>query len=176
MWHQDRGIIPGITVSKGQVPLAGTHCEYTTEGLDGLSERCARYKRDGCHFAKWQCAQRISEYTPSYQALIENSNVLARYAVICQQNGMVPIVEAEVLPEGNHDLFTAQRITELTLAFTFKSLADHQVYLEGCLLKPNMVTAGHSCSNKYSVEQNALATVQALMRTVPPAVPGKEHI
>lgn len=82
---QDRGIIPGIKVDKGTVPLAGTHDEVTTQGLDGLPERCAQYKRDGCHFAKWRCVLKIQEYTPSYQAMMENANVLARYAVICQQ-------------------------------------------------------------------------------------------
>nr|CDS17201.1 fructose bisphosphate aldolase class I [Echinococcus granulosus] len=169
---QDRGIIPGIKVDKGVVPLAGTHEEGTTQGLDGLSERCAQYKRDGCHFAKWRCVLKIQEHTPSYQAMMENANVLARYAVICQQNGIVPIVEPEVLPDGNHDLFVGQRVSEEVLSFVYKALADHHVYLEGTLLKPNMVTAGQSCSQKYTKEQNAVATIQTLQRTVPPAVPG----
>lgn len=169
---QDRGIIPGIKVDKGTVPLAGTPDELTTQGLDGLSERCAQYKKDGCHFAKWRCVLRISDRTPSYLAMKENANVLARYAVICQQNGIVPIVEPEVLPDGNHDLYTSMRVTEDVLSFTYKALQDHHVYLEGTLLKPNMVTAGQSHSQKYSVEQNAVATVQALQRTVPPAVAG----
>ncbi|VDD77279.1 unnamed protein product [Mesocestoides corti] len=169
---QDRGIIPGIKVDTGVVPLAGTHNEGTTQGLDGLSERCAQYKKDGCHFAKWRCVLKIQEHTPSYLAMLENANVLARYAVICQQNGIVPIVEPEVLPDGNHDLYVAQRVTEEVLAFQYKALADHHVFLEGTLLKPNMVTAGHSCSQKYTKEQNAMATIQTLQRTVPAAVPG----
>jgi fructose-bisphosphate aldolase class I len=169
---EERGIIPGIKVDKGVVPLAGSINECTTQGLDGLAERCAQYKKDGCHFAKWRCVLKIDSHTPSYQAMLENANVLARYASICQQNGLVPIVEPEVLPDGNHDLETAQKVTEQVLAFVYKALADHHVYLEGTLLKPNMVTAGQSCTKKYSAEQNALATVTALQRTVPPAVAG----
>ncbi|KAM7536973.1 hypothetical protein Aperf_G00000076445 [Anoplocephala perfoliata] len=169
---QDRGIIPGIKVDKGTVPLAGTHDEVTTQGLDGLAERCVQYKRDGCHFAKWRCVLKIQEYTPSYQAMMENANVLARYAAICQQNGIVPIVEPEVLPDGIHDLYVGQRVSEEVLSFVYKALADHHVYLEGTLLKPNMVTAGHNCSQKFTKEQNAIATIQTLQRTVPPAVPG----
>ncbi|XP_060084589.1 fructose-bisphosphate aldolase-like [Ylistrum balloti] len=169
---QDMGIIPGIKVDKGMVPLAGTDGESTIQGLDGLSERCAQYKKDGAQFAKWRCVLKISSHTPSYQAMLENGNVLARYASICQQNGLVPIVEPEVLCDGDHDLETAQKVTEQVLAFTYKALADHHVYLEGTLLKPNMVTAGQSCPRKYTADDNARATVQALSRTVPAAVPG----
>jgi fructose-bisphosphate aldolase class I len=169
---KSNGVIPGIKVDTGTVPLAGTDGECTTQGLDGLAERCAKYKKDGCDFAKWRCVLKISEHTPSYLAMLENANVLARYAMICQQNGLVPIVEPEVLPDGEHDLVTAQRITEQVLAFTYKALADHHIFLEGTLLKPNMVTAGQSCPIKYTPEEVALATVTALRRTVPPAVPG----
>ncbi|KAL4224380.1 hypothetical protein ACF0H5_017833 [Mactra antiquata] len=168
----DKGIIPGIKVDKGMVVLAGTDGESTTQGLDGLSERCAQYKKDGAQFAKWRCALKIGDQTPSYQAMFENANVLARYASICQQNGLVPIVEPEVLCDGEHDLYTAQKVTEQVLAFTYKALSDHHVYLEGTLLKPNMVTAGQSCTQKYTPEQNARATVLALSRTVPAAMPG----
>ncbi|XP_021345403.1 fructose-bisphosphate aldolase-like [Mizuhopecten yessoensis] len=169
---QDMGIIPGIKVDKGMVPLAGTDGESTIQGLDGLSERCAQYKKDGAQFAKWRCVLKISSHTPSYQAMLENGNVLARYASICQQNGLVPIVEPEVLCDGDHDLETAQKVTEQVLAFTYKALSDHHVFLEGTLLKPNMVTAGQSCTKKYTTEENGRATVQALSRTVPAAVPG----
>jgi fructose-bisphosphate aldolase class I len=169
---ESRGIIPGIKVDKGVVPLAGTLDECTTQGLDGLAERCAQYKKDGCHFAKWRCVLKISSHTPSYLAMVENANVLARYASICQQNGLVPIVEPEVLPDGDHDLETSQRVTEEVLAFVYKALADHHVFLEGTLLKPNMCTPGQSCSKKYSADQIALATVTALQRRVPPAVVG----
>uniref|UniRef100_A0A672HMF2 Fructose-bisphosphate aldolase n=2 Tax=Salarias fasciatus TaxID=181472 RepID=A0A672HMF2_SALFA len=169
---KDRGIVVGIKVDKGVVPLAGTNGETTTQGLDGLSERCAQYKKDGADFAKWRCVLKISETTPSELAIFENANVLARYASICQQNGIVPIVEPEILPDGDHDLKRCQYVTEKVLAAVYKALSDHHVYLEGTLLKPNMVTAGHSCPNKYSSEEIAMATVTALRRTVPPAVTG----
>uniref|UniRef100_A0AAX7V6E1 Fructose-bisphosphate aldolase n=1 Tax=Astatotilapia calliptera TaxID=8154 RepID=A0AAX7V6E1_ASTCA len=169
---KDRGIVVGIKVDKGVVPLAGTNGETTTQGLDGLSERCAQYKKDGADFAKWRCVLKISETTPSELAIFENANVLARYASICQQNGIVPIVEPEILPDGDHDLKRCQYVTEKVLAAVYKALSDHHVYLEGTLLKPNMVTAGHSCPTKYSSEEIAMATVTALRRTVPPAVPG----
>uniref|UniRef100_A0A8C5B054 Fructose-bisphosphate aldolase n=1 Tax=Gadus morhua TaxID=8049 RepID=A0A8C5B054_GADMO len=169
---QDRGLVVGIKVDKGVVPLAGTDGETTTQGLDGLSERCAQYKKDGADFAKWRCVLKISENTPSELAIMENANVLARYASICQQNGIVPIVEPEILPDGDHDLKRCQYISEKVLAAVYKALSDHHVYLEGTLLKPNMVTAGHSCPHKYSNEEIAMATVTALRRTVPPAVTG----
>lgn len=169
---QDRGIIPGIKVDKGVVDLAGTDGESTTQGLDGLAERCAKYYKEGARFAKWRCVLKIGAYQPSYLSMLENANVLARYASICQQNGLVPIVEPEVLPDGDHDLETAQRVTEQVLAFVYKALADHHVFLEGTLLKPNMVTQGQSCSKKYTPQQVAEATVVALRRTVPAAVPG----
>jgi len=168
----DKGIIPGIKVDKGMVVLAGTDGESTTQGLDGLAERCAQYKKDGCQFAKWRCALKVGDQTPSYQAMMENANVLARYASICQQNGLVPIVEPEVLCDGDHDLVTAQKVTEQVLAFTYKALSDHHIYLEGTLLKPNMVIAGQGCKQKFTPEQNAKATVLALSRTVPAAMPG----
>jgi len=169
---QDRGIIPGIKVDKGVVDLAGTDGESTTQGLDGLAERCAKYARDGAKFAKWRSVLKIGLHQPSYQSMLENANVLARYASICQQNGLVPIVEPEVLPDGDHDLETAQRVTEEVLSFVYKALADHHVFLEGTLLKPNMVTAGQSCTKKYTPQEVALATVKALRRTVPASVPG----
>ena len=152
--------------------MAGTNGETTTQGLDGLHERCKKYKSDGCHFAKWRSTLKIGLHEPSNLAIIENANVLARYASICQQNGLVPIVEPEVLPDGDHDLEHCQKVTEKVLAAVYKALSDHHVYLEGTLLKPNMVTAGQACTKKYTPEQNALATVTALRRTVPAAVPG----
>lgn len=169
---KERGILPGIKVDTGVVPLAGSLNECTTQGLDNLGDRCAQYKKDGCQFAKWRCVLKIGSHTPSFQAMLENANVLARYASICQQNGLVPIVEPEVLPDGDHDLATAQKVTEQVLSFVYKALADHHVYLEGTLLKPNMVTAGQACPKRYSGVENAVATVRALQRTVPPAVVG----
>ncbi|XP_062388551.1 aldolase a, fructose-bisphosphate, b [Sardina pilchardus] len=169
---KDRGWVVGIKVDKGVVPLAGTNGETTTQGLDGLYERCAQYKKDGCDFAKWRCVLKITPTTPSSLAIKENCNVLARYASICQMHGIVPIVEPEILPDGDHDLKRCQYVTEKVLAGMYKALSEHHVYLEGTLLKPNMVTAGHSCSHKYNTGEIAMATVTALRRTVPPAVPG----
>jgi len=167
-----KGILCGIKVDKGVVDLMGSEGESTTQGLDDLSQRCAQYKKDGCDFAKWRCVLKIGTNTPSYQSMLENANVLARYASICQMNGLVPIVEPEVLPDGDHNLDRAQKVTETVLAFVYKALNDHHVYLEGTLLKPNMVTAGAQCSTKYTPEQVATATVTALSRTMPAAVPG----
>ncbi|KAL5275950.1 hypothetical protein ACFFRR_001651 [Megaselia abdita] len=166
------GIIAGIKVDKGVVPLMGSEDECTTQGLDDLAARCAQYKKDGCDFAKWRCVLKIGKNTPSYQSILENANVLARYASICQSQRIVPIVEPEVLPDGDHDLERAQKVTETVLAACYKALNDHHVYLEGTLLKPNMVTAGQSCPKKYTPQEVALATVTALRRTVPSAVPG----
>ncbi|XP_019631442.1 PREDICTED: fructose-bisphosphate aldolase, muscle type-like isoform X4 [Branchiostoma belcheri] len=170
----DNNIIPGIKVDKGVVPLGGTREEGTTQGLDGLAERCAQYYKDGCRFAKWRCVLKISTAagTPSSIAIVENANVLARYASICQMNGLVPIVEPEILPDGEHTLETSQMVTEKVLSATYKALMDHHIYLEGTLLKPNMCTPGQSCPTRYTAEQIAAATVTALSRTVPAAVPG----
>jgi len=169
----DKGILPGIKVDKGTVNLMGAEDgECTTQGLDDLDKRCAQYKKDGCQFAKWRCVLKIGKNTPSYQAMLENANVLARYASICQANGLVPIVEPEVLPDGDHDLDRAQKVTETVLSFVYKALNDHHVFLEGTLLKPNMVTAGQQCPKKYAAQDIARATVTALNRTVPAAVPG----
>ncbi|XP_055702016.1 fructose-bisphosphate aldolase isoform X1 [Phlebotomus papatasi] len=167
-----KGIIPGIKVDKGVVDLYGSEGECTTQGLDDLGARCAQYKKDGCDFAKWRCVLKIGKNTPSYQAILENANVLARYASICQSQRIVPIVEPEILPDGDHDLDRCQKVTETVLAAVYKALNDHHVYLEGTLLKPNMVTAGQSCPRKYTPQEVALATVTALRRTVPAAVPG----
>uniref|UniRef100_A0A3B4AHM0 Fructose-bisphosphate aldolase n=1 Tax=Periophthalmus magnuspinnatus TaxID=409849 RepID=A0A3B4AHM0_9GOBI len=142
---RDRGIMIGVKVDKGVVPLPGTCGETTTQGLDGLSERCAQYKKDGAVFAKWRCVLKISDTNPSQLAISENANVLARYSSICQQ----------------------------LLAAVYKAMSEHHVYLEGTLLKPNMVTPGHSCLTKYSPEEVAMATLTAIRRTVPPAVTGK---
>ena len=169
---KSKGIIPGIKLDKGLVKLSGTDDETTTQGLDDLDTRCAKYKKDGADFAKWRCALKIGKGMPSQLAIIENANVLARYASVCQQNGIVPIVEPEILPDGDHDLETCQAITEKVLAAVYKALSDHHIYLEGTLLKPNMVTPGFSCSKRYNSVQIARATVRALSRGVPSAVPG----
>uniref|UniRef100_A0A5S6QB64 Fructose-bisphosphate aldolase n=1 Tax=Trichuris muris TaxID=70415 RepID=A0A5S6QB64_TRIMR len=169
---RQRGILPGIKVDKGVVPMAGTVNEATTQGLDDLDARCAQYKKDGAQFAKWRCVLKIGPTTPSHVNMMETANVLARYASICQQNGLVPIVEPEVLPDGDHDLNRAQKVTETVLAYTYKALSDHHVFLEGTLLKPNMVTPGQSCPHRATPMDIGRATVVALQRTVPVAVPG----
>jgi fructose-bisphosphate aldolase class I len=169
---QDKGIIPGIKVDCGVVNLMGTNEETTTQGLDDLGKRCAQYYKDGCRFAKWRSVLKIDEHCPSQLAIMENANVLARYASICQQNGLVPIVEPEILPDGDHDLERSQRVTEKVLAAVYKALSDHHVYLEGTLLKPNMCTPGQSATKRCSPQDVGKATVTALQRTMPVAVPG----
>ncbi|XP_015593163.1 fructose-bisphosphate aldolase [Cephus cinctus] len=168
---RQRNIIPGIKVDLGVVPLFGTDDECTTQGLDNLQARCVQYKKDGCDFAKWRCVLKIGKDKPSKLAILENANVLARYASICQSARIVPIVEPEILPDGDHDLARCQQVTEEVLAAVYKALSDHNVYLEGTLLKPNMVTPGQSAP-KATPQEIAAATVTALSRTVPPAVTG----
>ncbi len=170
---KDLGIIPGIKVDLGVKELFGAeNGESTTQGLDNLDKRCQEYKKQGCQFAKWRCVLKIGKNVPSSTAINENANVLARYASICQANRLVPIVEPEVLCDGDHDLERCQKVTETVLAATYKALNDHHVFLEGTLLKPNMVTPGQSCPAQATPEQIARATVTALSRTVPAAVPG----
>jgi len=167
-----KGVIPGIKVDTGVVPLQGSEDETTTQGLDKLTARCQEYFKAGCRFAKWRCVLKIKDNLPSQLAILENANVLARYASCCQQAGIVPIVEPEILPDGDHSLERCQKVTEKVLAAVYKALSDHNVYLEGTLLKPNMVTAGMSSKDKAPPAEVARATVQALQRTVPAAVPG----
>ena len=134
-------------------PLFGSEGEGTTQGLDDLDKRCQQYKADGCQFAKWRSVLTIGTNTPSYQGILENANVLARYAATCQAAGLVPIVEPEVLCDGEHSLERCQKVTETVLAAVYKALSDHHVYLEGTLLKPNMVTPGQSCPTKATPAQ-----------------------
>jgi fructose-bisphosphate aldolase class I len=166
------GVIVGIKVDKGTVPLSGCDNETTTQGLDGLAERCQKYYAAGARFAKWRSVLRIGKNEPSALAIDENANVLARYASICQANGLVPIVEPEILMDGDHDLERASYVTEKVLAAVYKKLSDHHILLEGTLLKPNMVCPGQDCPKKYTPQQIAQATVTTLRRTVPAAVPG----
>eukprot|EP00116_Pleurobrachia_bachei_P006735 sb/3466997/ len=210
---KDHNIIPGIKVDKGVVPLPGTDGETVTQGIDGLGERCAKYKAGGAQFAKWRAVLKISDYGPSELAIQENAYTLARYATICQQNGLVPIVEPEVLCDGTHTLERCQEVservfaavykwgtervfaavykvggfservlwgtervfaavykvrgfservlwgTERVFAAVYKACLDHNLYLEGSLLKPNMVTPGMQCPVKATPEEVACATV-----------------
>lgn len=166
------GVIPGIKVDKGVVQLLGTDEETTTQGLDGMAERCKEYYDGGCRFAKWRCVLKIGNGRPSQLSIIENANVLARYASICQLNGLCPIVEPEILTDGDHDLEACMAASEKVLAAVYKALSDHNIYLEGTLLKPNMVLPGALCTKKYTPEQVAEATVTVFQRTLPVAVPG----
>jgi fructose-bisphosphate aldolase class I len=170
-----KGILTGIKVDKGIKPLAGTNGECVTQGMDDLDARCAKYYAQGARFAKWRAVLHIKDTigaTPSNISIIENANTLARYASICQQNGLVPIVEPEVLMDGDFSIEVAAAATEKVLAACFKALSDHRVMLEGVLLKPNMVRTGSEAAVQATPEEIALATLRVLQHTVPPAVPG----
>ncbi|NOK15500.1 class I fructose-bisphosphate aldolase [Corallococcus carmarthensis] len=169
---EGRGIIPGIKVDAGVRPLAGAPGESVTEGLDGLRERLVEYRELGARFAKWRAVFSIREGLPSAQCIHANAHALARYAALCQEQGLVPIVEPEVLMEGAHALERCEDVTGRVLHAVFNELFDARVSLEGMLLKPNMVTAGHGCARQAPVEEVAEATLRALTRHVPPAVPG----
>jgi fructose-bisphosphate aldolase class I len=169
---RDKGIVVGIKVDKGTANLANTDGETTTTGLDGLGDRCAKYYQQGARFAKWRCVLKIGKNEPSIYAINENAQVLARYASICQENGLVPIVEPEILMDGDHDLERAVQVATDVLSTVYHKLVEHRVFLEGTLLKPNMVCPGQDCKKKYTPEEIALATVTVLRRTVPAAVPG----
>jgi fructose-bisphosphate aldolase class I len=165
------GIVPGIKVDKGLVHLANTKEEQITQGLDGLPERLAEYKSKGARFAKWRAVYTIGKDTPSKLAIKTNAEVLARYAAICQEAGIVPIVEPEVLIDGDHTLERCEEVTEPVLRALFKALNRHKVILEYIILKPSMVISGKSCSKKSNPKETAEATVRVLRRTVPAAVP-----
>lgn len=172
---KEKGIIPGIKVDKGIKPLFGTNGETVTQGIDDLDARCAKYYAQGARFAKWRAVLNIKDSigaTPSLVAIDENAQTLARYASICQANGLVPIVEPEVLMEGDFDIEVAAVATEKVIAACYKALSDHHVLLEGTLLKPNMVRSGSDAAAAATPEEIALATVRVLQHTVPCAVPG----
>jgi fructose-bisphosphate aldolase class I len=168
----DVGIIPGIKVDTGAKPLAGHADETVTEGLDGLRERLAEYATMGARFAKWRGVIAIGDGLPSRACIRVNAHALARYAALCQEAGLVPIVEPEVLMDGGHSLARCAEVTEEVLHRTFAELRAQGVQLEGMLLKPNMVLPGLKAAVQDSVEAVAEATVQCLLRTVPAVVPG----
>ncbi len=169
---QDAGIIPGIKVDKGAKPLAGHPDETVTEGLDGLRERLAEYAELGARFAKWRAPYRIGEAIPSPACITAHAHALARYAALSQEAGLVPIVEPEVLMDGDHDIEDCEIVTEEVLRTVFNELAVQDVLLEGMLLKPNMVISGADCAEQAGVEEVAARTVQCLLRSVPAAMPG----
>jgi len=169
---QNAGIIPGIKVDEGTKPLAGHPNERITEGLDGLRERLAGYVGIGARFAKWRAVITIGDGIPSQACMEANALKLALYAALCQEAGLVPIVEPEVLMDGCHSLDQCRLVTERVLRTVFTHLAIQGVMLEGMLLKPNMVLPGLACPMQESVNEVADATVQTLLRTVPAAVGG----
>lgn len=166
-----QGIVPGIKVDKGLIHLANTVEENITQGLDGLPERLVDYRNKGARFAKWRAVYSISNKTPSMLAIKTNAEVLARYAAICQEAGIVPIVEPEVLIDGDHTLAACAEVSEKVLHVVFKALYKHKVALEYTVLKPSMVIPGKKSSEKASAEQVAKATLTVLKRTVPAALP-----
>ena len=166
------GVIPGIKVDTGAKPLAGFPNETITEGLDGLRERLVEYHKLGARFAKWRAVIDIGAGFPTQFAIDANAHALARYAALCQENGIVPIVEPEVLMDGDHSIERCEEVTSTTLQSVFDALYAHRIYLEGMVLKPNMVISGKKASNRASPELVAEATVRCLKRYVPSAVPG----
>ncbi|HYM91863.1 MAG TPA: class I fructose-bisphosphate aldolase [bacterium] len=168
-----RGIVPGIKVDTGAKPLAGSPGERVTEGLDGLRERLAEYARLGARFAKWRAVIAIEgARLPTRLAIAANAHALGRYAALCQEAGLAPIVEPDVLTDGDHSIGRCDEVTEATLHAVFDALYEHRVRVEGMLLKPSMVMSGAACPHLAGVQAVAEATVRCLRRTVPAAVPG----
>lgn len=166
------GVIPGIKVDTGAKPLPGFPGETITEGLDGLRERLIEYHRLGARFAKWRAVIDIAAGIPTPCAVEANAHALARYAALCQEQNIVPIVEPEVLMDGDHSIERCEEVTSAVLAEVFHQLALHRVYLEGIVLKPNMVISGKKNASRAGPEQVAEATLRVLKRYVPSAVPG----
>src|SRR4051812_37429424 len=169
---KNHGIIPGIKVDKGAKALAGCQGEKITEGLDGLRERLGEYKKLGASFTKWRAVIKIGPGIPSLPCLKSNAHALARYAALAQEAGFVPIVEPEVLMDGDHSIERCEEVTEMMLNLVFQELFSARVALEGMLLKPNMVVPGKDSRKQVAIEEVAEATLRTLKRTVPSAVPG----
>src|SRR3954468_11920072 len=169
---QKNGILPGIKVDAGAKPLPFCPGETITEGLDGLPKRCAEYVKLGAKFAKWRAVITIGKDIPSTTCIEENAHALARYAAICQEAGIVPIVEPEVLMDGDHDIDRCEQVTEWTLNALYDALYVNKVSLEGSVLKPSMVISGKDCKQQAGVDEVAERTVRTLKRTVPSAVAG----
>ena len=168
----DNGIIPGIKVDRGTHALAGFPGEVITEGLDGLRDRLKEYAQLGARFAKWRAVINIGEDIPSGTCIEANSHALARYAALCQECGLVPMVEPEVLMDGDHDIETCYEVTEVTLRSLFDALYQQNVMLEGTILKASMVISGKGCEEQASVEEVAESTLICLKSTVPAIMPG----
>jgi fructose-bisphosphate aldolase class I len=169
---ESKGIIPGIKVDQGAKPLALAESETITEGLDGLRERLTEYRELGARFAKWRATYSITDTLPSEYCMWTNAHALARYAALCQEAGIVPIVEPEVLMDGDHTIERSFHVTSRVLFAVFTELADQKVQLEGTLLKPNMVLSGYGASGRAGVDDVAEETIRGFKRHVPAAVPG----
>jgi fructose-bisphosphate aldolase class I len=167
-----QGIVPGIKVDAGKIALAHAPGDEITQGLDGLAKRLGVYKGQGARFAKWRAVYNVSDTLPSRLAIETNAEALARYAAICQEEGVVPIVEPEVLMDGSHTIERCAEVTEAVLHEVFDALQRHRVVLEHMLLKPSMVVAGKEQPQQAPVDEVAARTVRVLRRTVPAAVPG----
>jgi len=169
---ESKGIIPGIKVDKGAKPLALTKGETITEGLDGLRSRLEEYRGLGARFAKWRATYSIGEGIPSEYCVWTNAHALARYAALCQEAGLVPIVEPEVLMDGDHDIHASSKTTGRVLQAVYTELHDQRIDYRGTLLKPNMVLSGYDASERASAQEVAEATLDCFYRHVPAAVPG----
>ena len=169
---ESKGVIPGIKVDKGAKPLALAEGETITEGLDGLRERLDEYRELGARFAKWRATYSIADDEPSEYGVWTNAHALARYAALCQEAGLVPIVEPEVLQDGTHTLEQSAKATGRVLQAVYTELHDQRIDYRGTLLKPNMVLSGYDCPEQASVDEVAEATVKCLRHNVPAAMPG----
>eukprot|EP00271_Cylindrocystis_brebissonii_P014899 TRINITY_DN36559_c0_g1_i1.p1 TRINITY_DN36559_c0_g1~~TRINITY_DN36559_c0_g1_i1.p1 ORF type:complete len:365 (-),score=51.39 TRINITY_DN36559_c0_g1_i1:253-1347(-) len=169
---RQQGILPGIKADQGLVVLAGTDGESTVQGLDDLNARCVRYYKQGARFAKWRAVVKISDKCPSALAIAHTAEGLACYAAIAQQNGLVPIVEPEILIDGTHSIERSAQVAEEVFAAVICALHRHRVCLEGILLKPQMILPGFDCPQKVTPEECAAATIKTLQRCIPAAVPG----
>ena len=169
---EQAGSIPGIKVDKGTKPLPFSPGEIITEGLDGLRERLIEYRGLGAKFCKWRAVLDIGPGIPSFNCVNANAQALARYAALCQEEGLVPIVEPEVLMDGDHDIDRCSEVTEFVLKVVYQELYHARVKLEGTVLKPNMIVPGKKCPNRVSVGEVAEKTLKVLKNCVPPAVPG----
>ena len=171
---KSKGIVAGIKVDKGLAVIANGKEENFTKGIEQLNDMAADFYKLGCRFAKWRAVLKIGNGCPTDEAIRQNATGLAKYASICQKNGLVPIVEPEILSDGPHSAEECQRVTERVLSAVFRELNNENVFLEGCLLKPNMVTYGseHPKKTENNLKEEAVRTVRALSRTVPPALVG----
>jgi len=170
-----KGILPGIKVDKGAMDLALCPGEKVTEGLDGLRPRLAEYFKLGARFAKWRAVITIGDAIPSHACIYANAHALARYAALCQEASIVPMIEPEVLLDGSHTIERCEEVTEATLRATYAAMAAHNVSVEQLILKTSMVVSGKDCPRRAGVEEVAERTVRVLKRTVPAAQPGVER-